>query len=225
MKGSDFLKNSPVVEFLRDGSATLKKVQSPINGELTVKWDMLSGYQIMGGGLWQVGGPVETVWKGGIKEFTKRNLHIENALILGVGGGTTAKLIREHWPNAKIVGVDIDPLIIKLGEEYLGLKKLDVELIVADAFEWTQKNKKRFDVICIDTYVGDSFPPQFASSEFLESVKKSLNKDGVAIFNRIFESSQRKASDGFLKSLKGVFDTVKEVYPSHELLNVLFVCS
>lgn len=213
------------LEFLKDGSATLKQVHSPINGELTVKWDILSGYQIMGGGLWQVGGPVETVWKAGIKEIKKRSLPIQDALILGVGGGTTAKLIRENWQNSKIVGVDIDPLIIKLGEEYLGLKKLDVELIVADAFTWTQKNKKKFDAVCIDTYVGDSFPPQFASPEFLECVKKLINKDGVVIFNRIFESSQRKASDGFLKSLKAVFSNVKEVYPSHELLNVLFVCS
>jgi SAM-dependent methyltransferase len=225
MSKNNFIHNSPVVEFLRDGSATLKKVNSPINGELTVKWDLLSGYQIMGGGLWQVGGPVETVWKAGMKEIKKRGLDLKDALILGVGGGTTAKLIRENWPDANITGIDIDPLIIQLGEEYLGLKKLNVNLVVSDAFVWTKKNNETFDVVCIDTYVGDTFPPQFASVEFLKQVKSSVRKDGVAIFNRIFESNERKASDGFLKSLKAVFTEVKEVYPSHELLNVLFVCS
>jgi hypothetical protein len=42
--------------FFHDGSILFKEVESPINGVLTVKWDITFGYQIMGGGLWQVGG-------------------------------------------------------------------------------------------------------------------------------------------------------------------------
>ena len=64
------------IEFIRDGSFTFKEVDSPINGKLTVKWDINFGYQIMGGGLWQVGGPVRVVWKAALQK-----VHVSSFLL------------------------------------------------------------------------------------------------------------------------------------------------
>lgn len=213
------------VEFLKDGSVTLKTVQSPINGELTVKWDMVSGYQILGGGLWQVGGPVETVWKAGMKAAHSKNLDVKRALILGLGGGTTAHLIHKNWPLAKITGVDIDPLIVSLGNDYMGLKNLDIKTLIDDAFVFTKKDKTLYDFICVDTYVGDTYPEKLESVEFLRQVQKRISPNGIVIFNRIFESNERKLSVAFENKLKNLFQEVKEVAPSRELVNVIFVCS
>ncbi len=210
---------------MNDGSVTLKTIDSPINGKLTVKWDLLNGYQIMGGGLWQVGGPVETVWRSGIKVTKGRNLSVSKALILGVGGGTTAKLIRETWTKCEIVGVDIDPEIVKLGEEYLGLKKINVKLHIADAFQFSKNDKGKYDLICVDTYVGSSYPEKLASIEFLTQVKELMNNNGIVIFNRIFGEKDHKKATEFESKLKTQFGNVMEKAPSQELVNIIYVCS
>lgn len=215
------------LEFLKDGSVTLKKVHSPLNGELTVKWDTVDGYQILGGpdGLWQVGGPVEAVWKRGLKKFTAEERPVKKALILGLGGGTIAKILRKKYPDAKIVGVDLDPVIVQLGKEYFGLNKLNVEVSIADAFEMSQKIRKdKFDLICVDLYVGDKFPEKFATEEFVNNVQRLLSKGGYAIFNRLYFGKHTAGAEKFLKILKEVYSDVEEIHLLNEA-NAIYICS
>lgn len=208
--------------FFHDGSILFKEVESPINGVLTVKWDITFGYQIMGGGLWQVGGPVRTIWKYAL-DRVKQETEVSHALILGLGGGSIAKLIRENWKDSKITGVDVDPVIVELGKDYLGLSHLNVDILIGDAYEFLEKAKKvTYDLVCVDTYVGDSFPKQFESPNFLENVKKCLSENGVAVFNRLYYSDKRKAADAFEVELSKHFKFVKSLYPE---LSALYVCS
>ncbi|MBP7119073.1 hypothetical protein KBA63_03205, partial [Candidatus Woesebacteria bacterium] len=207
--------------FLHDGSIVFKEVVSPINGLLTVKWDITFGYQIMGGGLWQVGGPVRTIWKYALDHLKKRK-EVKRALILGLGGGSIAKIIRDNWNESSVVGVDVDKVIVDLGIDYLGLDKLNVDIVIGDAFDYLHKEKKTYDLICVDTYVGDSFPKQFESEGFLHDVSKHLEDDGVAIFNRLYYSDKRKIADHFEKELSHYFARVEPLYPE---LSALYLCS
>lgn len=209
-----------VAEFLTQGAVTLKKVNSPTNGELTVKWDTLDGYTILGGGLWQVGGPVEGVWKIGLAKVSGDKF--SKILILGLGGGTIAKLARKKWPDSKIVGVDIDPIIVKLGEDYLGLKKFNVEQHIEDAEQFIKKEKRHFDLICVDMYLGENYPEKFEDEKFIKNTKKLLTKDGVLAVNRLYFGKKRALAEKFLKLLKQNFTNVTEVYPKIEA-NVVYL--
>lgn len=210
-----------ITEFLKEGSVTLKTVNSPINGELIVKWDILSGYQIMGGGLWQVGGPVEEIWREALNK-TPDDFTPKNILILGLGGGSIAKLARKHWNEAEIIGIDIDPEIVKLGQEYLGLGKLDVTIQILDAEAFLKSNKKDFDLICVDMYVGSSYPEKFESEEFISILNSSLSKTGIIIVNRLYYGEKRKKAEAFLLKLKKRFKEITEVYP-RMIDNVLYI--
>ncbi len=211
------------MEFLADGSITLKEIVSPYNGKLTVKWDMTSGYQIMGGGLWQVGGPVQTVWEESFKELPD-DFSPKKLLIVGLGGGTIAKLARKKWPNINMTGVDIDEVIVQLGREYLGLGKLNVQIEIGDAFDFVFSQKQKHDLICVDTYQGSTFPEKFQSDEFLTALKKILEKDGIALFNRLYEGRDRTLADKFEKKLEKFFGNVQAIYPKpHELANAVYL--
>ncbi len=208
--------------FFHDGSIVFREVESPVNGKLTVKWDITFGYQIMGGGLWQVGGPVRTIWKYALDRI-KKDHQVKKALILGLGGGSIARLVRENWKEATIVGVDIDQTIVDLGNDYLGLANLNVEVVIGDAYHFLEKaHAGQYDLVCIDTYVGDSFPKQFESFKFLENVHRVLMPQGLAVFNRLYYAEKRKDADAFEKDLKKHFTSVESLYPE---LSALFVCS
>ena len=96
------------LEDFLSGTRILKEVDSPVNGHIVVKTDLAWGTHIQAGGLTQSGGVVESVWKSTFKELKElRTEKIKDVLILGLGGGTIAKLVRGNFPDAKIVSAII----------------------------------------------------------------------------------------------------------------------
>ncbi|KKR69202.1 MAG: hypothetical protein UU12_C0046G0006, partial [Candidatus Woesebacteria bacterium GW2011_GWA2_40_7b] len=118
------------------GTKILEERESKYNGHLRVVKNIGLGTYIQAEGLTQSGGIVETIWKSTLKRIHKSLATNHKTLILGLGGGTVAKLIRKLWPKAKITGVDIDPLIVELGKKYLGMGKYDVDIQIADALRF-----------------------------------------------------------------------------------------
>ena len=216
------------------GIKVLEEVESPINGKLTVVRDLAWGTYIKGGGLTQSGGVAEKVWRTSLNKVKGERQEVKECLILGLGGGAIAKIVRKNWPQTKIVGVDVDPIIVDLGKKYLGLDKLDVEIVIQDARDYITNNSKlskalpyrlrtkNFDLVCIDMYVGDKVPAKFESEEFLELVLKLISPKGIAVFNRLYYGEKRKEAEEFHRKLIHIFKKVRPVYPE---ANVMYVCS
>jgi spermidine synthase len=195
---------------------------SKINGRVEVSKELIWGTSIKCGGLTQSGSLIESIWKKPLKIAKNKKPQINNCLILGLGGGSSAKLVRKAYPAAKIVGVDLDPIMVELGKKYLQLDKSEVDIKIVDAFKFTQKTKEKFDLILVDLYQGRQTPEEFTTSEFINMVNKILNTDGVALFNKLYGGDARPAAVKFLKKLESVFGNVDPVYP---LANVVFICS
>lgn len=209
---------------LLEGRLVIERAFSEINGELIVIRDITYGTYIRGGGLPQSGGLAEIIWKSTLRKVRNLKPDIESNLIIGLGGGSIAKLIRKDWPNAKITGVDIDPVIVNLGKKYLKLDGSNVDIFIEDAERFINKEvgkNKKYDLICFDTYVGDTFPKRFESVYLIEQVKKILSKNGIVIFNRLYGSEDRDIAINFEKVLLKVFDSVDRLYPE---ANIMFVC-
>lgn len=208
-----------------DGQIVLEEKNSPINGDLTVIRDLVFGTYILGGGLPQSGGLAAHIWKISLKEVLIEKSGVKSALIVGLGGGGIARIIRKNWPDAQIVGVDIDPVMVELGQKYLGLTKAQVKTHIDDAEHFIVseiKAGKKYDLVCFDTYVGENFPKKFESVTFITKVSKLLNNDGLAVFNRLYGSEDRNAAHQFADSLRKVFKSVEPVYP---VANVMYLCS
>lgn len=200
----------------------LEEVESKFNGQIKVVKSLGLGKYIQAGGLTQSGGIVEGIWKETLKKVKGRSF--EKTLILGLGGGSVAKVIHKNWPQAKIVGVDIDGVMVNLGKKHLGLDEDIVEIRIQDAMDSVfigLKKKSKYDLICIDLYNGEVFPEKFESDKFLKNVKKLMSEGGVVIFNRLYGSDHRSESMRFGCKLENFFLHVDYIYPQ---ANVALIC-
>jgi spermidine synthase len=199
------------------GTKILEEVESKYNGHVRVVKTFGLGTYIQADGLTQSGGIVEGFWDQTLKKVHSSLPLVGSSLILGLGGGTAAKLIRKIWPGSKINGIDLDPLMVELGKKYLDLNETEVEVKIQDAYIF----KGRYDLILIDLYNGDKFPEKFGEVEFLRRIRSGLTKNGYAIFNRTFYGDNRTKALKFGKKLEKVFAKVEYYYPE---VNLMVIC-
>lgn len=194
------------------GTKILEERDSKFNGHLKVVRTFGMGNYIQAEGLTQSGGIVESIWKSTLKQIKENE--INSILILGLGGGTLAKLLRKKYPNAKITGVEIDPLMIELGRKYLDLDKYDIDIKIED----TNKFKfDEYDLVIVDMYSGDNFPKEFESEEFL----MKLSKFPIVIINRLYYGDKRPDTVRFGNKLEKIFKKVVWHYPEANLMFIL----
>lgn len=167
------------------------------------------GTYIQSGGLTQSGGIVESIWKSTLKFINRKSLIINHVLILGLGGGSVAKVLRKKYPNAKITGVEIDPMMIELGKKYLDLDKYDVDVKIMDARKFSLK---KYDLVIIDGYLGDNYVDFF---------NNDLKKSKLIIFNKLFYKDKKTEALEFGEKLKKKFKHVEYFYPP---ANLMFFC-
>jgi len=121
----------------------------------------------------------------------------DSALILGLGGGTLAHLLRRRTGVPRIVGLDIDPVVLELGRRWFYLESTPgLEMIEADAGNWLRARAaadERFDVVIDDLAVGDDAPDGTPDPEWLELLLAVLAPEGVLTLNRMDPSADRVA--------------------------------
>lgn len=191
------------------GTKILKERNSKYNGHLVVKKTFGMGTYIQSDGLTQSGGIVEQIWKQTIKRIAYSVQRIERILILGLGGGTVAKLLRKKYPKARIVGVEIDPIMIELGEKYLNLGNYGVDIKIQDAKKF---KFRKYDLVITDTYFGDNY---------IDLLSKDLLNSKIVIFNRLFFGDKKQEALKFKKRLEKIYKKVETFYPT---ANVMFFC-
>lgn len=107
-----------------------------------------------------------------------------SALILGLGGGSIAKLMTRRWGPLPITGIERDPAVVWLARREFGLNQLDhLTISTADAFAWMRECDQTFDAICVDLYVGGKLAHGALSAAFLRDVRRALTPAGEATFN------------------------------------------
>jgi len=200
----------------------LEERKSKFNGNLRVLRTFGMGTYIQAEGLTQSGGIVETIWKQTIKQVKKVKPIVGNCLILGFGGGTVAKLLSKYWLGSSIRGIDIDPIIVELGEKYLGVDKKDVAIKIGDAMKELKGSSEKYDLIIVDLYNGDNYPEVFETDSFINLTKHHLTYDGTIIFNRLYYGDKRPRAVKFGNKLKKSFSEVTWFYPE---ANLMFLCS
>jgi len=192
----------------------LEKFQSSFNGEILVVKELSGKIVMRVGGISQSGGLVEKIWRQSLSNIQYLISDINSVLILGLGCGTVAELINEKWPKAQMTGIEIDPAVVKIGKKYFGLDKIgELKIIIGDAIQKITNpqlpvTNHPFDLILIDLYRGQEFPKEAESEQFLNGLKKILNKDGLIIFNRLNFGNHKTRTAGFMEKLKKTFPKV-----------------
>ena len=115
----------------------------------------------------------------------------KSALILGVAGGSVIQTLRDEFDfKGKITGVELDKKIIEIANNYFGLNKFnDVEIINDDAQNFISKTKEKYDLILIDVFQDNIMPDFLFEENFVNNLKKILDKNGNILFNTIVNFS------------------------------------
>lgn len=207
------------------GIKVLEEVTSQANGKITVVKSLAFGTYFQVGGLTQSGGIIKNIWNKSLRDVHRTKGKVQNVLVLGLGGGSIVGVIKKYWPDSRVTAVDIDPVIVKLGIKYLGLSDKSIKIHIRDAEKFLKdsrlKTKDKFDLICIDLYVGDEYPKKFETKNYIQLVRRNLAIGGIAVFNRLYYGEKRPQSVKFGNMLEKVFDKVDVVYPE---ANVMYVC-
>jgi SAM-dependent methyltransferase len=75
-------------------------------------------------------------------------------LLLGLGGGSAARVVRALAPGARIVGVERSREVVRAARRHLGLDALGVEVVVDDALAFLERARGRYDLVLEDVFTG-----------------------------------------------------------------------
>jgi len=168
------------------------------------------------------GGPTQSIsydsskvqglfWGKGMQYIEREQIVPKKILILGFCAGTFAHLLSKRFTNVDITGVEIDKEMVYIGEKYFDTKKIPhLNVEVADAYSFMKKNKIKYDLIIVDTYIGPYFPAKLASTEFIEYIVKGLDENGVCIVNMLNTSETNDMAENYEKYMRRVFLNVEK---------------
>lgn len=155
-------------------------------------------------------GPIMTqIWTRALRQLLPPTFTPHSILLLGLGGGSNAALVARKFPDAKITGVDIDPVMVEIGRKYFGLSQIkNLEIVVADALKYVDRlgADSQFDLILLDCFVGQNFPAKFEDPDFLQKLK---NHGRFVLINHLWWHDYRLKTLAFMRSLSTRFFFVK----------------
>ena len=102
-----------------------------------------------------------------------------------------ARALRAVDPLAEIVGVDSDPHVLRLGRRRFGTDRLRLEVVAEDALQFLRRERRRFDLIVEDLFVGSLRSvrkPAGFLGEGYRLMHHRLSPRGVMVSNTIHET-------------------------------------
>jgi spermidine synthase len=135
-----------------------------------------------------------------------------SALHIGGGGLTLPRYLAEVRPGTRSLVVEVDPDVVALDREQLGLETSDeLRVRVADGrVGLADERAGERDLVVGDAFGGLSVPWQLTTREALELVDRALTDDGVYAVNLIDNPP--------LSFVRGELATLREVFPHVVLL-------
>jgi len=132
----------------------------------------------------------------------------QRVLLLGLGGGTSARILRELYPSAEIVGVELDPQVVEAGQRFLGMPT-DIHVEVEDARAWLARDASRYDLVLVDAFQFPYVPFQLCTHEFFRSLEAHLAPGGAVLLNVGRDADSYEVVQALAATLSGVFPVVR----------------
>ncbi len=189
----------------------IEQVSSGYNGVIVVE-EFFGKLSLKVDGLIQSGQWLEQIFEKGFNELNVGSYPIKQILLLGVAGGSIARVLNRLIPETQITGVDIDPAMIALGKKYFQLdeiKNINIHIADAQTFIKNYPKKPKFDLVIVDLFKGDANPGFMSNQDFLGNLKKITAPNGMMIFNVLNYQKYKNEADKFLDKMRQTFQDVE----------------
>ena len=115
----------------------------------------------------------------------------DRVLLVGLGGGAMVHFLKRYDPNVRVDAVEIDPAVVRIADEYFGIRDEDnVNVVTADGFDYLENAESQYDVIYMDAFLKPSrdtdstgAPLRLRTLQFYETVTRKLKPGGLVVFN------------------------------------------
>jgi predicted O-methyltransferase YrrM len=137
-----------------------------------------------------------------------------SVLMLGLGGGTSLRALRALCPAVRICAVEFDPGMIGLARRHMELDRLDLEIHVADAYQWLDANPlRKFDVVLDDVYLAlaDRVARPGWSDGHLAKLRRALAPGGLVAANLVTGRGHRAMQSALRRSFAAAFPVVRSL--------------
>jgi predicted membrane-bound spermidine synthase len=139
---------------------------------------------------------------------------VESVALIGLAAGTIARQYAAVYGPIPIDGIEIDPEIVRVGQEYFNLNlNLNLNTIVADGRYYLAHSDRRYTVIGVDAYRLPYIPPHLTTVEFFRQVRDHLTADGVVVINVGHTPQDYRLVEAMLA-------TLLQVFPSAHVIDV-----
>jgi spermidine synthase len=138
---------------------------------------------------------------------------VKRLAIVGLAGGTVARLYTDLYGPLPIDGIEIDPKIVQVGRAYFGMTQPNLHVLVGDGRAVLAASPYRYDVIALDAYRVPYIPWHLTTREFMQEVADHLTEIGVVAINVGHTRRDTQLVDA-------IAQTAAEVFPSVHIIDV-----
>ncbi len=131
---------------------------------------------------------------------------LEDAAIIGLGGGRTAWYYHKTVPELAMTAVELDPAVAEIADRFFSVRdeeNFDIEIL--DGRMWLAGADRDFDIIMVDAYRGPFVPFHLLTTEFYQLVADHLKPGGVVIQN---VEPSTMLFDSAVATIRAVFDNL-----------------
>jgi len=168
-----------------------------------------------------------------ITSLVDEETDFENALVVGLGGGTVARDLKPYFSEIDVV--EIDPKMLQVAKEFFAFNDSAPELntIIADGRKYIKTTPKTYDIVILDAFSGAIPVPHLYTKEAFEDIKNILSPEGIVIVNTLGRpyGEETALTHSIAKTINSVFPYIgiiasENVQENPEAFgNLLFVAS
>ena len=148
--------------------------------------------------------------------------NVESMAIIGLAGGTVARQATAVYGPIPIDGFEIDPKIIKVGQEYFGMTEPNLNAIAQDGRWGLEHSQRRYSVVAVDAYRPPYIPWHLTTREFFQIVHDHLTEDGVMVINVGRSPTDRRLIDGLVGTIGTVFPSIYVMDVSYSFNSIVY---
>lgn len=167
---------------------------------------------LFGGGIWD---------SFAVAPLLARDEPPRSLAVIGLAAGTVARQYSALYGPLPIVGVEIDPLVVEVGERFFGLRLPNLTTVVDDGRAWLQRDRGRYDVLIVDAYRQPYIPFHLTTVEFFAQARDRLSDDGALVVNVGHSPTDNRLVDALAATLHEVFPSVYVVTPDGSFNSLL----
>ncbi len=139
--------------------------------------------------------------------------NVKRIAIVGLAAGTTARQATAVFGPVQIDGIEIDPEIVRAGQQYFGMTMPNLNVIVQDGRWALEHSPHTYQIISVDAYRPPYIPAHLTTREFFQTAYDHLSADGVLVINVGRAPEDRR----LINSLAA---TIGEIFPSIHVMDI-----